>query len=65
MEGEVRLSEYGIVKEPVKSHFSITPPRKVQEVLDLEKQIVNCPDCHKSESQLRLSSQNSEQNDLN
>ena len=41
MEAEVRLSEYGIAKGHVKSHFSITPPRKVQEVLDLGKQLNN------------------------
>ena len=40
MEAEVRLSEYGIVKGPVKSHFSITPPRKVQEVLEFWKTIL-------------------------
>ena len=41
MEREVRLSEYGIVKGAVKSHFSITPPRRVREVLDLGKQNAN------------------------
>ena len=43
MEAEVRLSEYGIVKGAIKSHFSITPPRKVQEVLEFGKQFRKLP----------------------